>query len=66
MDRSLRRRIAALLLMFITTLGTAMRTSGIENIRTVQILLFVSSGMCLGVALSLSMPHRKTPSAGTK
>ena len=64
MDKALKRRIATLLGMFVMSLGTAIRTTGFENIRTVQVLLLLSAGMCLGVALSLFMQHRRTE-AGT-
>ncbi len=65
MDKLLKRRIATLLLMFVMTLGTAMRSTGFENVRTVEVLLLLSSGMCLGVALSLFMQHRRA-GAGTQ
>ena len=59
MDKSDRRRMAALLLMSVTTLFTATRSPGFDNIRIVLVALLMSSGMCAGVALSLFLQGRK-------
>jgi hypothetical protein len=42
-----------LLLLSMGTFWTAVRSGGWEEIRTVQALLLVTTGMCLGAALSL-------------
>jgi uncharacterized protein YoaH (UPF0181 family) len=59
-------RILFLLAMSVTTLGTAYRTTGFEDIRAVQILLLMSAGLCAGVALSLFVQHLRAESAGTE
>lgn len=65
MDRTIRRRILILISIAATTFATAARTEGFMNIRGVQILLLLSSGMCIGVALSLFMLRKRLlPPAG--
>ncbi|HKB69823.1 MAG TPA: hypothetical protein VKH46_03205 [Thermoanaerobaculia bacterium] len=53
MDRSIRRRIAVLVVVSAIGIVFFTRSPGSESVRWVQILLLFASGMCAGVALTL-------------
>lgn len=53
MDRSIRRRVAVLVVVSAVGLVFFTRTPGSDSVRLVQILLLFASGMCAGVALTL-------------
>lgn len=53
MDRSIRRRIASLVVVSAVGLIFFTRTPGSDAVRWVQIVLLFASGMCAGVALTL-------------
>jgi hypothetical protein len=57
--RSVRRRIAALVVMSAVALVMFTRTPGSESVRWVQILLLFACGMCAGTALALFRSSRR-------
>jgi hypothetical protein len=59
MERSLKRRIAVLLVMSLIALASFFRSPGSEGVRWVQVLLLFTGGMCAGVALALYRIRRQ-------